>query len=224
MVVRLTAPAVRPPRHTTVGALLRQARLQRGSTIAACAHELKIPKRHLQALEDGDTAAFSAEVYARGAFVKYADYLGVRAETNQHAFLRTLAGKRHYLPIRVHTPRPRLANLLTPRWVLAGVIFLIAAVVGSYIIWQLQAFLRLPALTLTEPATLVVSGTAITVQGHAEVESKVTVNGAGVLLNKDGAFTTELVLHPGINVLQVQAENAAGRTHTLVRHLLMPRR
>lgn len=207
----------------TVGNLLQAAREQRGLTLADVSTALHIPVKHLRCLEEGDLSGFAAEVYARGAFERYADYLGVRAEQTQRAFLRVLSGAREYVPLRVHRPRPWLTALLTPRWILAGVIACIALLVGSYIMWQVQSFLRLPALELLEPHSPVIVGSTATIRGQAEAGAQLKINGEAVLLDEDGMFTTSFKLHPGINIMQVEATNAAGRTRLLERHLLMPR-
>ncbi|MEX2054666.1 MAG: helix-turn-helix domain-containing protein [Candidatus Andersenbacteria bacterium] len=208
---------------SSVGIILRQARLRRGLTIDQIAQELKIPAKQLKALEIGDLSVFAAEVYARGAFLKYTEYLEVQADTTQRAFLRVLSGAREYVPLRVHRPRPWLQSMITPRWILASGIAVIALVVGSYILWQVQSFLRLPALAIIEPTSNISPGATLTVRGQAATDAHVTVNEVPVLLNAEGNFEQALLLHPGINVLQVIATNAAGRQQIIERHLLMPR-
>ncbi|MEX1997432.1 MAG: helix-turn-helix domain-containing protein [Candidatus Andersenbacteria bacterium] len=217
-----TRPA-KTRRDTTVGTILTRARHARGLSVAAVAAELNIPSKHLQSLEDGDLSVFSAEVYARGAFLKYADFLGVRAEKTQHTFLQILSGAREYVPLRVHRPQPWLVSMLTPRWILAGAIASIALVVGTYIALQVQSFLELPDLALREPVTGVSDGASLTIRGVAESHARVTVNGQPALLDTAGNFTVPLVLHPGINVVHVEAENAAGRKRIIQRDILMPR-
>lgn len=207
----------------TVGQLLHRARAARKLSLKEVSKELNIPVRHLESLEQGDLSTFTAEVYARGAFQQYADFLQVRAEKTQHAFLRVLSGAREYVPLRVHRPLPWLQRFITPRWILAGAIALIAVLVGSYIGWQVQTFLRLPDLALLEPTSEVISGATVTIRGRAESNAQVTVNGETTVLANDGVFEVPMYLHPGINVLQIEAKNAAGRTRTITRDLLMPR-
>jgi hypothetical protein len=207
----------------TVGRILAAARRHRGLTLAAVAAELKIPERHLAALESGDVSIFAADVYARGAFLRYATYLGVASETTQRAFLRALSGVREHVPLRVHRPRPVLAALMTGRWVIAGVLLLIALGVGTYVAWQVESFVRLPALSLVEPTSGVAGGEAITIRGQAALDAEVQVNGEAALLDQAGTFSVPLRLHPGINVVHLEATNAAGRTATVTRTILLPR-
>lgn len=222
-----TRPGLRPTEtrpDRTVGNILREARQRRRLTLTAAALATRIPRRHLAALEEGNLVIFRAEVYARGAFTAYAKYLDVYADKNQHAFQRVVSGAREFVPLRVHTPRPWLAAAITPRWVLAAAVAALAAALSGYIIWQAASFFRLPDLKLTQPASSVVSDPHLTVSGHADPQARVAVNGQEVVTDGQGSFTTTLTLHSGINVLQVAATNAAGRTRTLTQDVLLPRR
>lgn len=214
---------VKTRQDTTVGNLLREARERLGLSLETASDQLKIPVKHLRGLEEGDLSSFTAEVYARGAFTQYADFLGVRAETTQRAFLRVLSGAREYVPLKVHTPRSWLASVLTPRWILALAIMIVALLVGTYIVSQVQSFLRLPAIKITEPTTNIIQGSSLTVRGQTEPDIRVRVNGTEALLDKNSQFSVPLILHPGINVLQIEAENAAGRKRVITRDILMPR-
>lgn len=213
--------ATRP--DVTVGRVLAKARHQRGLSLKVVADTLKIPVKHLRGLEEGKLAVFSAEIYARGAFCKYADFLGVRADATQRAFLRVLTGAREYVPLRVHRPQSWLVAKFTPRWIIAGVVASVALIVGSYVAWQVASFVWLPAVTLTEPTGEIVSDTSVPVTGTADPSAVVTVNGTQVVLNEAGVFATEIGLHPGINVIHVEATNAAGRTRRIEQAVLLPR-
>lgn len=207
----------------TVGHILAQARLQKGFSLEHAAAELRIPVKQLKALEEGNLAVFPAEIYARGAFLKYADFLGVRAEATQRAFLRVLTGAREYVPLKVHRRKSWIAAQFTPRWVVAGVVAGIALIVGSYVAWQVALFVWLPAVALVEPSGGVVADTQMAVKGTADTEAVVKVNGEQVLLNEEGVWGAEVGLHPGINIIQVEAINAAGRVRTVQKVVLVPR-
>jgi cytoskeletal protein RodZ len=207
----------------TVGQILTRARQQRGLSLAEVADTLKIPLHQLRGLEEGELTVFSAEIYARGAFHKYADFLGVRAEETKRAFLSVLTGAREYVPLRVYRPKSWLAAKFKARWALAGVVASVALVVGSYVAWQVASFVRLPDVALLQPAVGVASDTIIPVSGTADAAATVKVNGTQVLLDQEGAWALELGLHPGINVIQVEATNAAGRVRTVEKSVLLPR-
>ena len=206
-----------------VGSLLQTARERRQVSLETVAQELSIPVAQLRGLEQGDVSVFAAEVYARGAFAKYAEYLGVQAEATDHAFMRVLSGAREFVPLKVHTPKPWLQAVMTPRWVLAGALLGVALLLGGYLAWQVGSFFRLPALAVTEPAAGVVEATSIVVQGTAAADAHVAINGEPIPVASDGAFSFDLPLHHGINRIEVSATNAAGRTRTVSRDILVPR-
>lgn len=212
--------ATRP--DVTVGQILAQARRQRKVSLAVVAEQLKIPERQLRGLEEGQLDVFAAEIYARGAFEKYADFLGVRADETARAFSRVLTGARQYVPLRVARPKPWLLARFGPRWVIAGAVAGAAALVGSYVAWQVASFVWLPALSVSQvPA--VTSDTTVAVAGVADTAAVVRVNGTQVLLDEAGTWSMEVGLHPGINIIQVQAVNAAGRKRVVEKTVLLPR-
>jgi cytoskeletal protein RodZ len=184
---------------------------------------LRIPPTQLRSLEEGDLSVFTAEVYARGAYRKYARYLGVEAPQAHYAFMRSLAGARELVPLRVPQTSPWLQRVWTP----AGVIILTIVggvlLVASYLAWQVQTFVRLPSLELTEPSALVLQQQSVVVRGQAEAEAEVAVNGEVVLPDSEGVFSFDLPLRAGINVVHVEATNAAGRTRVIEQRLLVPR-
>ena len=207
---------------TRVGKALQQARLARGLTLSDASVALRIPLHQLKSLEACELHAFDAELYARSAFEKYAGYLGLETKTKQ-AFLRLLSGGREVVPLKMLRRRSWLARVVTPYWILMLMGSAVAGVVGTYIIWQVQTFLRLPALALREPVNTVVDTDEVLVRGASETNAAVTVNDQPVLLASDGSFELRLTLHPGVNVVRVEAKNAADRERVIERDLLRTR-
>lgn len=210
-------------REEVVGRQLRAARHARKLALPAIAAELTIPVHYLEAIEEGDLTIFPAEVYARGAYMKYAHYLGVETKQMDQAFLRALCNARELVPLRLHTPRSWLARVMTGRWLLMMTLSFSAAVVGVYLLWQVQSFLRLPGLRVLEPEQGILTDETLTVEGWVEDQASVNVNGEAVLVAEDGSFSVPMRLHRGINVLRVEATNAAGRSRIVERDLLVPR-
>ncbi|MGI9147708.1 MAG: helix-turn-helix domain-containing protein [Chloroflexota bacterium] len=64
----------------TLGETLRQARLDKGVSLADAARETRIRRSYLEALEAEDTAALPPMVYTRGFLKTYAEYLGLSPE------------------------------------------------------------------------------------------------------------------------------------------------
>lgn len=202
---------------------MTEARVRAGISLADAARELNIAVSKLAALEEGDFSVFAAEVYGRGVYLRYAAYLGVNDRQAERLVSRALTEARERVPLKVHTPLVWWERIITSRNVIVAALAVLALIVGGYITWQVQSFVRLPLLRLTGPASAVAESDTVAVTGAAEQNARVTVNGEAVLLQEDGKFEVELRLHPGINVIYVEAENAAGRVRAIERHLLLPR-
>ncbi len=205
------------------GTRLKKARLSCQLTLDEVALALRIPPLHLKSLEEGDLSVFCAAVYAKGAYVKYASYLGINSKDSLHAFLRSLSCVRRRVPLKLPVPSTWLHRFLTPSGVLMMVIALSVLLVAGYITQQIESFVRLPALALAEPTGSILSGAEVLVKGLTEAETEVTVNGENVLLNGANEFDFVLPLRSGINVLQVEAKGTSGRTRVITRHLLVPK-
>src|SRR2546430_10561182 len=65
----------------TLGETLRQARLDKGVSLADAARETRIRRSYLEALEAEDAAALPPQVYTRGFLKTYAEYLGLSPES-----------------------------------------------------------------------------------------------------------------------------------------------
>jgi cytoskeleton protein RodZ len=61
----------------TLGETLRQARLDKSVSLAEAAHDTRIRRSYLEALEAEDHAALPPAVYTRGFLRTYAEYLGL---------------------------------------------------------------------------------------------------------------------------------------------------
>lgn len=206
-----------------LGLTLRQARKNKNLSLEEAASSLNIPLGQLRALEEGDFSVFSAEVYARGAYLKYAGWLGIASKDAQRSFLRALSAVRVVKPLNLHTPERWYERLINPRIIIIAAGVLLAGAVGAYIIWQIRSFWQLPDLSLASPVAGVIDQENIEVRGVSESQTKVRINGESTLLQPDGSFALTISLHPGINVIVVEAENAAGRIRTIERHILRPR-
>jgi cytoskeleton protein RodZ len=90
-----------------LGETLRQARLDRGASLADAEQDTRIRRKYLEALEAEDYASLPAVVYVRGFIRAYARYLGLDPEATLDL----------YAPTRIRDDRPLLRSA-TPQ--LAG--------------------------------------------------------------------------------------------------------
>ncbi|MEK7556989.1 MAG: helix-turn-helix domain-containing protein [Patescibacteria group bacterium] len=212
---------VRP--HARAARLLVKARREKKLPLEKVVAETKLSAKQISALEAGDFSVFAAEVYGRGAYLTYARYLGIDQTVAERVVAEAVAAARERIPLKVFRPAAWITRMLTPGVVIIFAVAAVGLVVGGYIVWQVQSFFRLPRLTLVEPAGVIVATDELTVRGLAEAGAQVTVNGQAVLLSEGGQFEMKLILHPGVNVLRLEAQNAAERKRVLEKHLLLPR-
>ena len=208
---------------TNLGQILSSAREARRLSQRDVAIALNMTERQLQALEEGDFSIFSAEIYARGACMRYATYLGIESEASERAIWRALSGAREAVPLKVHTAFSWFERTSSPRTMIWAVLSVVMLIVGGYIAWQVKSFWQLPQLSLDTTVPTVASDQYVSVQGKTEAGTKVTVNGEQIVLQPDASWHMDMRLHPGINVVYIEAQNAAGRKRVLERDILWPR-
>ena len=104
----------------TLGETLRQARLDKGVSLADAARETRIRRGYLEALEAEDPAALPPAVYTRGFLRTYADYLGLNAQAMVDLYqpsVRRDAGP----ALRAAVPRVAIPRQIPLRPVLYGI-------------------------------------------------------------------------------------------------------
>jgi cytoskeletal protein RodZ len=110
----------------TLGETLRQARLDKGVSLADAARETRIRRGYLEALEAEDAAALPPVVYTRGFLRTYAEYLGLNAQAMVDLFQPT--ARREPAPsLRPAVPRvaiPRQIPLRPVMYALSSVVFI----------------------------------------------------------------------------------------------------
>jgi cytoskeleton protein RodZ len=93
----------------TLGETLRQARLDKSVSLAEAAHDTRIRRSYLEALEAEDNAALPPAVYTRGFLRTYAEYLGLNPQAMVDLYQPGV--RREPTP----TLRPAVPHLAIPR-------------------------------------------------------------------------------------------------------------
>lgn len=186
------------------GEILAAARTQKRISLKKASHDLKIKIEHLMALESQTWQDLPQPSFVRGFIASYANYLGLdpqkllalyRREFDEREYpkktIREDVKKRFYL-----TPS-RLINAI---FVLAIVIFI------SYLVIQYSSIFSAPKVEITSPKDdETVSVPIILIQGKAEKDTTVSVNGQFLPINEDGKFTYQYNLKEGKNTIEIIA-------------------
>lgn len=99
--------------------------------------------------------------------------------------------------------------------VLVGLVF--------YGLWKASPLLSGPVLQLESPTNgQTFTDGAVRVSGIALYTEKLSINGAPLLIDKDGAFATTLDMPSGGAILSVTVTDRFGRTHTEQRSVFVP--
>jgi cytoskeleton protein RodZ len=104
----------------TLGETLRQARLDKGVSLADAARETRIRRGYLEALEAEDPAALPPAVYTRGFLRTYAEYLGLSAQAMVDLY-QPSARREPGPPLRSAVPHVAIPRQIPLRPVLYGI-------------------------------------------------------------------------------------------------------
>ena len=112
----------------TLGETLRQARLDKGVSLADAARDTRIRRSYLEALEAEDPAALPPAVYTRGFLRTYADYLGLSAQAMVDLY-QPSARREPGPALRAAVPRiaiPRQIPVRPMLYGIGGIVFITA--------------------------------------------------------------------------------------------------
>jgi cytoskeletal protein RodZ len=104
----------------TLGETLRQARLDKGVSLAEAARDTRIRRSYLEALEAEDLASLPPAVYTRGFVRSYAEYLGLDAQAMVELFQPT-SRREPTTALRPAVPHLAIPRQIPLRPVLYGV-------------------------------------------------------------------------------------------------------
>ncbi|HSH22313.1 MAG TPA: helix-turn-helix domain-containing protein, partial [Candidatus Caenarcaniphilales bacterium] len=204
--------------------MLQLARENKGVDLFRAERDTKIRLRYLAALEDSDFDELPAAVYTKGFLRNYAIYLGLDPEDvllrwrDEMQAARTAAERPAVVPPPRPIAAPRRGPAFTPGLLVAAVLSL--AVIGfiGYIAVQLVRYSEQPAVTLTNPPSLVseVNSETILVTGNSGPGAVVSIHGPGGQLysttaDEDGAWSRELPLARGRNDFTIVANDPVTR-------------
>jgi hypothetical protein len=176
----------------------------------------QIKPTYLEDLEAGNWHVLPAEVYIKGFIKQLAELYHLREQDlidqfqKEYSFLEFKPKARQY--------RPRI-NLTPKHLVLtASIVLSLGALI--YIASQVRSVMGAPLLEIIEPISdITIAGNSTVVADRAEIGATVTINNQAVLSDKNGQFTENLILSPGLNVIEVKAKNKFGRESSVVRKI-----
>lgn len=106
---------------------------------------------------------------------------------------------------------------------LRPLIALVLAALVSYGLIEAWPLILGPGLSITSPADQAsVPGGIVTVTGKASRIASLALNGASIVHDIDGAFSSTLTFPQGASILTFEARDRFGRTVTATRSIFIP--
>lgn len=220
--------------QATVGELLKRTREQEGKSIQAACKKLHIREDYLVALEQGRYNDLPSPVYIKNYLKRYAQYLGLPWAQVERLYTQEIKVY-HDTPIkpfaqrRLQTPKEQRnvaaahhrSALLIPRAVKMGIAGIGLLLLATYFIWGLVRFVSPPPIAVTSPAgDMIVTDYRFTIQGQSQQGAIITLNGQEVVLDPEGRFSEDVILHDGLNTISVGARTRRSREQVITRYIV----
>ena len=208
-------------REENFGEKLRQIRLLKNKRIEDLARSLGIRRDYLLALEEGRLEDLPSGLYGKSFLKKYAQSLGMPAKEIARYFDEFPDDNRENDPFSQKVVKKK-EFIIFPRLlrnILIGVAILACL---AYLVFYFHRAIRPPKLEIFYPQTnLLSSDISLTVSGQTEPETEVKINGALVLIDKEGNFNQKINLKKGLNTLTISAKKKYSRENLELRQILV---
>ncbi len=201
----------------TLSDYLSQIRKQLNMDIKTVSILTQIKPTYLEQLEAGNWDALPADVYIRGFLKSLANLYHVQEQVLIDQYDKEHGFGQIKKPI---SQKQRFEFRFTPRTIIFMVTGIITLLAVAYVVSQISSVLTPPKLELTEPnGDVTIQGNSIIFSGSAEIGADVFINDQAVLTDKTGSFTENLILSPGLNVIEVVAHNKFNKESRIARRI-----
>lgn len=208
----------KPVHIETLGDFLAASRKKLNLDTKTVSLLTQIKPAYLDSLEAGSWTKLPSEVYVKGFLKQLASVYGLIENDLVVQFEKERGYEPPAAPQRVGWLKPQIN--INPRTmvVTAGCILVLLTV--GYIASQIRSVLAPPLLNLTDPAgDLNLTGSSIVISGQTEIGADVSINNQTVVVDKNGIFTENLILSPGLNVIEVKSINKFGKESRVIRQI-----
>lgn len=207
----------------TLGKYFKILREKRGLSLHDVAERLHVHLRIVRLFEEENLQDFSAHVYARGFFEKYAKLLELNVADLLPYFeeLWQLQKGSPEASLKPSVQNSPLKIFITPRRAVVALAMLFAGVLGLYLLRFAISPLYSPDIQWDEPIDkLITYEPEIIIRGISDPRLELTLNKQPVYIKEDKTFEKKLFLYPGINVLHLEAKNGLGKAVSLKRRVV----
>lgn len=186
-------------------AVLKNTRLDKGYEISEISKKLKIPPKHLAAIEEEAVGSFPSEPYCSLIVKDYSEFLGLNGADVLSLFRRDFSSK-------VSSGyRHRLFFSVTPSFTFFLAVITLIIIFTGYLLVEYFRFNRPPSLQVTWPKNIPTQSTSVAIVGFAEPESTVRINQDLVIVDPDGSFQKKISTTAPELQVTVESTSANGR-------------
>lgn len=194
---------------TTIGQILKNARLQKGYSISFLERKTRIKKEFIVSLEEIDWDKLPEYPVVSGFVKNIATVLDLSVE-NTNAILR-----RDYPPKKLTiNPKPDIDNkfVWSPKLTFAVGISVISLVVLGYLGFEYQKFVKPPEIEIVSPKTnQIILEDKVRVEGKTTTDVTLTINNQPIILDQEGNFVTEILITKDTKSLIFKAISRSGK-------------
>lgn len=203
-----------------LGLKFKKAREEKNWTLEDVARVTHIEQKYLQAIEEGKYGLLPKTKVHRQAYIReYCQALELDCEN----FLNQFKEETKHEKIFAEPTNSYQKYYLTSISIFLRNILVFTIIVAffTYFGFQVRGILTPPKLDVLSPIEgQVTEGLTVLIQGEAEKESQLTVNGKEIMLNEKGQFESLIDLSEGLNTIIISATKKHGKTTTVIRHVV----
>ncbi|MFZ5391598.1 MAG: RodZ domain-containing protein [Patescibacteria group bacterium] len=202
--------------QNNLGSILKNTRLKHKLKLSHVENFTNIRRSYLLAIENNNYGEFPNLEYAHKFILTYARFLELDITKINN---RYQIESKHFLSQQTTNEEPvaptRKLFILTPKTITVSLISLFILIIGYYGYLQINTFITIPKLQITEPEDYTtVNSDKINLSGQTDPENIIYINNQALTTDKNGNFTTNIQLQDGYNIIKVSAQNKLGKTTT----------
>jgi len=196
----------------TLGEKLRNIRSNKRASLSDISRNTRIQIEYLEYLEQGAYDKLPADVYVKGFLKNFAEYLSVDEKDLIKSFNKEKSIQQNIKGDEDKNNLPKKINLsnfsINPKVISIILVSIFFIGMSFYLYKKLDNFVSTPELIILNPETdAVVYDSQMIVSGRTDEGNEVFINNQPVLVDENGAFSENLILRNGINMIIVRSIN-----------------
>lgn len=194
---------------TTIGQLLKEARVKKKISLSTIEKKTKIKREFILLIEKNDWENLPEYPVVSGFVKNLAVFLKLSPDSI-NAFLR-----RDYPPKKLEVnPKPDIENKFTwsPKLTFAVGISIISLIVLTYLGFEYYKFIKPPEIIIVSPKeNEIIINESVKVEGKTTTDVILTINNQPIILDQEGNFVTEILITNETKTLTFKAVSRSGK-------------